>query len=221
MTFNLSNIWKKFLNDEINSNNFLNIQIKVNNEYKNYTCFPPKIEIFKAFNSTSPDSVKVVIIGQDPYHSKYQANGLCFSVYENIKHPPSLKNIFIELKNDINKEYPTSGDLSKWSNQGVLLLNSILTVRENLPRSHKGIKWEWFTKEIIKKLSIKRENLVFFLWGKDAQKNESLIDNKKHLILKSGHPSPLSANKGLWFGNKHFSLCNSYLQKNNKKPIDW
>ena len=183
MTFNLSSIWKKFLNDEINSNNFLNIQIKVNNEYKNYTCFPPKVEIFKAFNSTSPDSVKVVIIGQDPYHSKYQANGLCFSVNENIKHPPSLKNIFIELKNDINKEYPTSGDLSKWSNQGVLLLNSILTVRENSPRSHKGIKWEWFTKEIIKKLSTKRENLVFFLWGKDAQKNESLIDNKKHLIL--------------------------------------
>ena len=167
------------------------------------------------------DRVKVVIIGQDPYHSKYQANGLCFSVNENIKHPPSLKNIFIELKNDINKEYPTSGDLSKWSNQGVLLLNSILTVRENSPRSHKGIKWEWFTKEIIKKLSTKRENLVFFLWGKDAQKNESLIDNKKHLILKSGHPSPLSANKGLWFGNKHFSLCNSYLRKNNKRPIDW
>ena len=221
MTLNLSSIWKKFLNEEINSNNFLNIQIKVNNEYENYTCFPPKVEIFRAFNSTSPDSVKVVIIGQDPYHSKYQANGLCFSVNENIKHPPSLKNIFIELKNDINKEYPTSGDLSKWSNQGVLLLNSILTVRENSPRSHKGIKWEWFTKEIIKKLSTKRENLVFFLWGKDAQKNESLINNKKHLILKSGHPSPLSANKGLWFGNKHFSLCNSYLQKNNKKPIDW
>ncbi len=221
MTFNLSSIWKKFLNEEINNNNFLNIHIKVNNEYENYTCFPPKVEIFKAFNSTSPDSVKVVIIGQDPYHSKYQANGLCFSVNENIKHPPSLKNIFIELKNDINKEYPISGDLSKWSNQGVLLLNSILTVRENSPRSHKGIKWEWFTKEIIKKLSTKRENLVFFLWGKDAQKNESLINNKKHLILKSGHPSPLSANKGLWFGNKHFSLCNSYLRKNNKKQIDW
>ena len=221
MTLNLSSIWKKFLDEEINSDNFLNIEIKVNNEYENYTCFPPKVEIFKAFNSTSPNLINVIIIGQDPYHAKYQANGLCFSVNENIKHPPSLKNIFLELKNDINKKYPISGDLSKWSNQGVLLLNSILTVRENSPRSHKGVKWEWFTKEIIKKLSAKRENLVFFLWGKDAQKNESLINNKKHLILKSGHPSPLSANKGLWFGNKHCSLCNSYLKKKNKKPIDW
>jgi len=162
-----------------------------------------------------------VILGQDPYHGVGQANGLCFSVHESLSHPPSLMNIFKELEGDIGKPYPLSGDLSVWADQGVLLLNATLTVRASEAGSHQRQGWEIFTDAVIKKLSDEKENLVFLLWGGYAKKKGSKIDQKKHLVLSSGHPSPLSANRGYWFGNKHFSKVNTYLKKIGKQPIRW
>lgn len=193
---------------------------KVRNEYKFNTIYPKGDKIFNAFNLCPFDSLKVVIIGQDPYHGKGQANGLSFSVEKNIKIPPSLKNIFIELKNNYPEYEYSHGDLTRWANQGVLLLNSILTVRKSEPGSHNNIGWEKFTDFVIKNISSERRNVVFLLWGKYAQSKSRLIDDNKHLILKSPHPSPFSAHKG-FFKNFHFKKTNEYLLLNNIKEINW
>ena len=190
----------------------------IDKEYSQHQCYPPKDLILHALNNI--ENTKVIIIGQDPYHGHNQAHGLAFSTLDtNI--PPSLKNIFKELNNDLNIEIPNHGNLTKWQEQGVLLLNTILTVRKHQPNSHKNKGWEQFTNNIISELSNNKENLVFILWGSQAHKTEKLIDTNKHLILKSGHPSPLSANQGKWFNNKHFSKTNQYLIENNITPIDW
>jgi uracil-DNA glycosylase len=190
----------------------------IDNEYQIHQCFPPKELIL--YSLTNLNKTKVVIIGQDPYHNENQAHGLAFSTLDT-KIPPSLKNIFKELQNDLNIETPNHGNLTHWHNQGVLLLNTILTVRKNKPLSHKNVGWEQFTSNIISELSNTKQNLVFILWGANAHKMEKLIDTSKHLILKSGHPSPLSANAGKWFGNKNFSKTNQYLIENMITPIDW
>jgi len=190
----------------------------IDKEYSQHQCFPPKDLILNSL--TNLNNTKVIIIGQDPYHGHNQAHGLAFSTLDTTI-PPSLKNIFKELKNDLNIETPNHGNLTHWHNQGVLLLNTILTVRKHQPNSHKNKGWEQFTNNIISELNNTKENLVFILWGSQAHKTEKLIDSTKHLILKSGHPSPLSANQGKWFNNKHFSKTNQYLIENNITPIDW
>ena len=177
--------------------------------------------IFNAFNSTPFDQVKVVILGQDPYHNIGQARGLSFSVPEGVKPPHSLENMFKELKADIGMEIPTTGNLQKWADQGVLLLNAGLTVRAHQANSHKDAGWHKFTDAVIRKLSSEREGIVFLLWGGFAKKKASLIDQDKHHVLMTGHPSPLSANRGYWFGNKHFSKTNALLEKQGLIPIDW
>jgi len=182
--------------------------------------FPPRKEIFRAFSLTPPNKVKVVIIGQDPYHGQGEANGLAFSVNKGIKLPPSLRNIYKELEDDLGIKAPTHGDLSAWAKQGVLLLNSILTVRENTPGSHRKIGWEEYTDSIIQEISNSKKHIVFILWGKYAQKKKELIDSDKHLIIESPHPSPFSARKG-FFGSKPFSRTNKYLRENNISEIDW
>lgn len=216
----LNNKWSFFLNDEINSNNFKKLQTFIDIEYKNKTVFPKYENIFRAFNLIAPDEIKVIIIGQDPYHGLNQANGLAFSVCDKCKIPPSLKNIYKELIDDIGCSSPKSGNLTKWSQNGVLLINSVLTVIEGKANSHKNIGWEIFTDNVIKKLSAEYKNIVFILWGLPSQKKESLIDVSKHLILKSPHPSPLSSYRG-FFGSKPFSKANNYLKINNKDEIDW
>jgi uracil-DNA glycosylase len=194
------------------------LQNFIDTEYSQHQCFPPKNLILHAL--TNLNNTKVVIIGQDPYHGENQAHGLAFSTLDKTI-PPSLKNIFKELNTDLNIPIPTHGNLTHWHNQGVLLLNTILTVRKHQPNSHKNKGWEQFTNNIISELNNTKENLVFILWGANAHKTEKLIDKTKHLILKSGHPSPLSANQGKWFNNKHFSKTNQYLIDNNIEPIDW
>ncbi|WP_366474952.1 uracil-DNA glycosylase [Sulfuricurvum sp.] len=189
-------------------------------EKKHYTIFPRGSHIFNAFNSTPFGSVKAVILGQDPYHGIGQAHGLSFSVQHGVALPPSLQNIFKELVDDIGCEYPKSGDLSNWAAQGVLLLNTLLTVRAGEPFSHKGRGWERFTDQVIKTLSDQREHIVFILWGAPAWKKTPLIDERKHLILKAPHPSPLSSYRG-FFGSKPFSRTNDYLQCYGKAPIEW
>jgi uracil-DNA glycosylase len=182
--------------------------------------YPPTRDIFKALELTPFDKVKAVILGQDPYHNENQANGLAFSVYRGIKIPPSLRNIYKELNNDLGLPIPKHGDLSKWALQGVLLLNSILTVEPHKPASHRGIGWEEYTDEIIKEINDKKENIVFILWGNYAQAKGKHIDKSKHLIIKSPHPSPFSARNG-FFGSKPFSKCNTYLKQNDIEEIDW
>ena len=190
----------------------------IDKEYSQHQCFPPKHLILHSL--THLQRTKVVIIGQDPYHGHNQAHGLAFSTLDTTI-PPSLKNIFKELNTDLNIPIPTHGNLTHWHNQGVLLLNTILTVRKHQPNSHKNKGWEHYTNNIISELNNNKENLVFILWGSQAHKMEKLIDSTKHLILKSGHPSPLSANQGKWFNNKHFSKTNQYLIENMITPIDW
>ena len=190
----------------------------INQEYSQHQCFPPKHLILHSL--TNIENTKVIIIGQDPYHDHNQAHGLAFSTLDT-KIPPSLKNIFKELQNDLNIDIPSHGNLTHWHEQGVLLLNTILTVRKNTPLSHKNKGWENYTNNIISELNNTKNKLVFILWGANAHKTEKLIDCTKHLILKSGHPSPLSANAGKWFNNKHFSKTNQYLTENNITPIDW
>jgi len=189
-------------------------------EKKHHTIFPQGSNIFNAFNSTPFESIKVVILGQDPYHGEGQAHGLSFSVQHGIKLPPSLQNIFKELVSDIGCEYPKSGDLSHWAREGVLLLNTLLTVRSGEPFSHKDRGWERFTDQVIRTLSAQREHIVFILWGSPAQKKASLIDGAKHLILKAPHPSPLSSYRG-FFGSKPFSQTNEYLTSMKIAPIEW
>ncbi len=221
MKVNIEKSWHKVLDNEFNQEYFHNLSDFVKKQYSAKKCYPPGKLIFSAFDNCSLNDLKVVIIGQDPYHGPFQANGLCFSVDSKVVNPPSLNNIFKEISTDLDCILRTDGDLIDWSNQGVMLLNSVLTVENGLPGSHSNKGWERFTDNVIKIISDKKENIVFMLWGGYAKKKESLIINNNHLILKSGHPSPLSANKGYWFGNKHFSKCNSYLIKNNLTPIKW
>jgi len=213
--------WKSRLQEEFEKPYFNQLADFVRNEYTQHRCFPRGGDIFAAFDHSSFEDTKVVIIGQDPYHGPGQANGLCFSVGEEIPHPPSLMNIFKELENDLGKPYPKSGNLEHWADQGVLLLNATLTVRARQAGSHQNKGWEQFTDAVIQSLGRGKEGLVFLLWGGYARKKITLIDQKKHHILTCGHPSPLSANRGLWFGNKHFSKTNALLKKQGKKPIDW
>jgi uracil-DNA glycosylase len=213
--------WKAVLKEEFEKPYFLELINFVKKEYDNHICYPERSEIFAAFNHCTFENVKVVIIGQDPYHGPNQANGLCFSVHDGIPHPPSLINIFKELEKDVKKPYPKSGDLTSWADQGVLLLNATLTVRAGEAASHQKHGWEIFTDKVIQKISEKKEHVVFLLWGGFAKKKASLIDKNKHQILTSGHPSPLSANRGYWFGNKHFSKTNSYLKGIGKSEIKW
>lgn len=214
--------WKEALKDEFEKPYFKNLSEKVREEYSNpqLKIYPPGKKIFAAFDSCPYDETKVVIIGQDPYHGYGQANGLCFSVNPGVKIPPSLVNIFKEVESDTGAPMPTNGDLSRWANQGVLLLNSSLTVREGCPTSHSGIGWEEFTDSVVDKLNKEKENLVFILWGGHAIKKGEKIDRSKHLVLTSPHPSPFSANRG-FFGNHHFSKANEYLKEHGKTPINW
>jgi uracil-DNA glycosylase len=221
LSIKISDSWKKFLEKEFNSNYFQNIIKNTKEEYLKFICFPKGNNIFRAFDECPFQKLKVIIIGQDPYHGDNQANGLCFSVNNDIDNPPSLKNIFYELNNNIIENKRENSDLVDWSNQGVLLLNSVLTVRRKFPGSHRYIGWETFTDNVIKTISKKKKNLVFMLWGNYAKNKEKHIFDNKHLILKSGHPSPLSANKGFWFGNNHFIKCNEFLINNKISPIKW
>jgi len=212
--------WQTELQDEFNKPYFEQLIQFVRNEYSSGTCYPPGALIFNAFNQCPFDDVKVVLIGQDPYHEPGQAHGLCFSVNDGVQFPPSLRNIFQEIHTDIGKPIPVSGNLTRWAQQGVLLLNATLTVREHQAGSHQKHGWETFTDDVIKLISDKKENVVFILWGSYAQSKSALIDSSKHFVLKSAHPSPLSAYRG-FFGNHHFSLTNMYLQKMGKTPIEW
>jgi uracil-DNA glycosylase len=214
--------WQNFLADEIQKPYFRDLMQAVDDEYQNHTCFPPKELLFAAFDSCSIEDLKVVIIGQDPYHGVGEANGLCFSVNDDVRIPPSLRNIFRELNDDLETVFlPSSGNLEHWAKQGVLLLNASLSVRMDNPNSHKHLKWSLFTDAVIQKISDQKEHVVFLLWGSFAKKKGSKIDRNKHLVLESGHPSPMSANQGKWFGNKHFSQTNVYLKAKGKAEIDW
>ena len=213
--------WKEKLQEEFNKPYFEKLVKFIRDEYSKGKCYPRGEKIFEALNLCLPKDVKVVLLGQDPYHGPNQANGLSFSVPAGISHPPSLINIFKELESDLNIPYPKNGDLSSWARQGVLLLNSTLTVRANQAASHQGKGWELFTDFLISTISKEMNGVAFLLWGNFAKQKINLINSSKHLILKAGHPSPLSANRGYWFGNKHFSQCNNYLSQKLKKPIDW
>ena len=221
MEVNIDASWKKELETEFSKPYFIALVQFVKSEYQSNTCFPPGNQIFAAFDHCAFSDLKVVIIGQDPYHGVRQANGLCFSVNEGITHPPSLINIFKEISTDLDKPYPKSGNLERWSRQGVLLLNATLTVRAHQAGSHQNKGWEQFTDAVIETISSKKESVIFLLWGGFAKKKVKLIDSQKHRILTSGHPSPLSANRGYWFGNKHFSKTNFQLQQAEQEPVDW
>jgi uracil-DNA glycosylase len=222
MQININTSWQSVLSNEINKSYFEDLMKNVEEEYRNFTCFPPKELIFSTFNNCNFEEIKVVIIGQDPYHGKGEANGLCFSVNDEVRIPPSLRNIFREMSDDLGTILlPISGNLEAWAKQGVLLLNASLTVREDHPNSHKHLKWNVFTDAVIQKISDEKEHVVFLLWGSFAHKKGLKIDRNKHLVLESGHPSPMSANQGKWFGNKHFSKTNEYLKQNGIGLIKW
>jgi uracil-DNA glycosylase len=221
MSIKIDESWKEMLREEFNQEYFEMLIKFVKAEYEQTTCFPPGNKIFAAFDRTPFEDVKVVILGQDPYHGAGQANGLSFSVADGIPHPPSLMNIFKEQQKDLHTPYPQSGNLERWSDQGVLMLNAVLTVEQGKAGSHQKKGWERFTDTVIQTLSNERENLVFMLWGGFAKGKLKLINEKKHFVLTSGHPSPLSANRGYWFGNQHFSRANRYLQERSKKQIQW
>lgn len=220
MLENLNPHWKEFLSEEFEKEYFSSLKIFVETQYQQKNCFPEKDHIFSAFNLCPLQNLKMVLLGQDPYHGQGQANGLAFSVNEGIALPPSLINIFKEMEDDLG-EKPRSGDLTSWAEQGVLLLNSVLSVEENKPTSHNHQGWETFTDSVIYRISERCENVVFLLWGGYAKKKVKLINPQKHLILLSGHPSPLSANRGYWFGNRHFSKTNDYLISKGKSPIQF
>ena len=213
--------WKTILENEFTKPYFEQLISFVKSEYKTHTCYPKGNQIFAAFDHCPFDNVNVVIIGQDPYHGPNQANGLCFSVNDGIPFPPSLQNIFKELEMDFQIAYPKSGNLERWADQGVLLLNATLTVRQSEAGSHQNKGWEMFTDAVIQEISTRKENVIFLLWGGFAKKKGAKIDRKKHIVLETGHPSPLSANRGLWFGNKHFSKTNQHLKQMGKKEIIW
>ena len=213
--------WENILQDTFESVYFKALIHFVKSAYGSAKCFPPGKLIFNAFDLCPPEKTKVVILGQDPYHGPGQAHGLSFSVPRGVPHPPSLINIFKELEKDVKTPYPKSGNLSPWAKQGVLLLNSTLTVQANRAGSHQGKGWEKFTDQVIRILSNNYKNIVFLLWGSYAKQKIKIIDEEKHFVLTSGHPSPLSANRGYWFGNSHFSKTNDYLTSKGKKPINW
>jgi uracil-DNA glycosylase len=220
MHLNIADSWKNILQSEFDKSYFKDLINFVKSEYNSAICFPEDKDIFAAFNSCSFDDLKVVIIGQDPYHGIGQANGLCFSVQDGVKHPPSLVNIFKELETNIQKPIPISGDLSHLAKQGVLLLNATLTVKAHEAGSHQKQGWETFTDAVISKISEEKENVIFLLWGKFAQKKGSIINLNKHIALEAPHPSPLGAWRG-WFGSKHFSKTNEILVSLGKSKIDW
>uniref|UniRef100_UPI00404AFB29 uracil-DNA glycosylase n=1 Tax=Gelidibacter sp. TaxID=2018083 RepID=UPI00404AFB29 len=221
MNVTIHQSWKQHLESEFKKPYFEELTSFVKHEYATQTCYPPGSQIFNAFDWCPFDKLKVVIIGQDPYHGHGQANGLCFSVNDGITHPPSLINIFKEIEQDLGLPYPTSGNLERWAKQGVLLLNATLTVRANEAGSHQNKGWEQFTDAVISTISNEKENVVFLLWGGFAKKKIKLIDISKHFVLSTGHPSPLSANRGYWFGNKHFSKTNFQLEQVEELPIAW
>jgi uracil-DNA glycosylase len=220
MEIKIAQSWKERLSPEFDKPYFSTLISFVKKEYKSETIYPPGKEIFRAFDCCDFDNAKVVIIGQDPYHGPGQANGLCFSVREGLRLPPSLLNIFKEIKQDLGKEIPTSGDLGRWADQGVLLLNATLTVQAGTPGSHQNKGWESFTDAVIKKISDEKQHVVFLLWGAYAQKKGEIIDRNKHFVLMSAHPSPFSADRG-FFGCKHFSKANQYLKSKGLKEIEW
>ena len=213
--------WEEHLRGEIKKPYFTELVKELNSEYENEVCYPSKERIFKAFNLCPFDKVKVVILGQDPYHEQGQAMGLSFSVPEGIMLPPSLQNIYKEIQSDLGKPIPTSGDLTRWAKQGVLLLNATLTVRAHAANSHQALGWQNFTDAAIAALSNRREHVVFMLWGGFARSKKRLIDTNRHFIIESVHPSPLSANRGGWFGQHQFSRCNAYLKQLGLDEIDW
>jgi len=221
MDVKIAESWKNKLNEEFQKEYFHNLIEFVRNEYKNGVCYPPGKLIFNAFDKCSFGDTRVVILGQDPYHGAGQANGLCFSVNDGVQLPPSLKNIFKEIQDDLGKPIPKSGNLERWAQQGVLLLNATLTVRAGAAGSHQGKGWEVFTDSVIRQLNDEKDGIVFLLWGKYAQDKGKIIDDKKHFVLRAKHPSPMSANYGGWFGNKHFSQANNYLQSKGLPTIEW
>jgi uracil-DNA glycosylase len=220
MDVKIEQSWKTGLQPEFDKEYFVRLTDFVRNEYKTKQIFPPASLIFNAFDQCPFDNVKVVILGQDPYHGDRQAHGLCFSVNDGIAFPPSLINIFKEIERDLAKPSPTTGNLIRWAQQGVLLLNATLTVQAHMAGSHQGKGWETFTDAVIHKLASEKQQLVFMLWGSYAQKKGEFIDSKRHLVLKSVHPSPLSAYRG-FIGNNHFSLANKYLKETGQKQINW
>lgn len=220
MDVKIESSWKEVLADEFEKPYFSLLTSFVKKEYQSATCYPPAAFIFNAFNTCPFDKVKVVIIGQDPYHGYGQAHGLCFSVNDGVQFPPSLVNIFKEIERDLNIPFPQSGNLTRWANQGVFLLNATLSVREGLAGSHQNKGWEEFTDRVIKEISDKKSNVVFLLWGSYAQRKGAIIDTRKHLVLKAVHPSPLSAYRG-FIGCGHFSKANEYLVSKGQTPIQW
>ena len=220
MTVFFENDWQTVLSDEFQKEYYIKLRNQLIKEYKEHCVYPNMYDIFNALHLTAYNDTKAVIIGQDPYHNEGQAHGLCFSVQKDIDIPPSLKNIYKELKDDLGYDIPKHGYLAKWAEQGVLMLNAVLTVRAHQAASHKKLGWEHFTDRIISLLNDKNEPVVFILWGAFAQSKEPLITNPKHLIIKSAHPSPLSASRG-FFGSKPFSKTNSFLTANGIEPIDW
>ena len=221
MNVKIEESWRREIGAEFDKQYFTDLAAFVRSEYTHHTCYPPGRLVFNAFNLCPFDSVKVVIIGQDPYHEPGQAHGLSFSVCDGTAFPPSLVNIFKEIELDLGKPMPASGDLTRWARQGVLLLNATLTVRAHQAASHQRRGWEEFTDAAIKALSARRDNLVFMLWGGYARSKAPLIDASRHLVLQSVHPSPLSANRGGWFGNHHFSRANAYLAGHGEAPVEW
>jgi len=221
MKVNIHKSWENKLKTEFDKPYFESLIEFVKTDYSNFKCFPPGKQIFAAFDHCHFEDLKVVIIGQDPYHGFGQANGLCFSVNDGIVHPPSLINIFKEIETDLGKPYPVSGNLERWATQGVLLLNATLTVRAHEAASHQKKGWETFTDSVIKTISEQKDSVVFLLWGGFAKQKAKLIDQNKHVVFTSGHPSPLSANRGYWFGNHHFSKTNAYLEAKGSQTIDW
>lgn len=221
MQVRLEKSWQNQLAAQFDAPYFKTLTDFVRQEYQEFRCFPPGKDIFNALDSTPFERVRVVILGQDPYHGEGQAHGLSFSVPDGVAHPPSLVNIFKELETDVDKPYPKSGELISWATQGVLLLNATLSVRAGQAGSHQNNGWEQFTDAIIASLSTQKVGIVFMLWGNYAKKKGKHIDRSKHLVLEAGHPSPLSANRGLWFGNKHFSKANTYLMQQGNIPINW
>ena len=221
MNVKIEESWRQRLQGEFDKPYFAALTEAVRQEYRQTACYPPGPLIFNAFNLCPFDRVKVVILGQDPYHEPGQAHGLSFSVQDGVSFPPSLQNIFKEIHDDVGNPIPTSGDLTRWARQGVLLLNATLTVRAHMANSHSRLGWQQFTDAAIRALASEREHLVYLLWGGYARGKAYMIDRQKNLVLESVHPSPLSANRGGWFGNHQFSQCNAYLQANGESPINW
>ena len=221
MEWILEKSWREKLKDEMDEDYYRELVDKVQKEYEKETCYPPEDKIFNAFNLCPFDKVKVVIMGQDPYSNPGQAMGLSFSVPEGVQLPPSLQNIYKEIAADLGTPIHQSGDLTRWAEQGVLLLNATLTVRAHVANSHQRLGWGTFTDAAIKALSDGRENLVFMLWGGFARSKKALIDQQRHCVIESVHPSPLSANRGGWFGQHQFSRCNAYLTSCEAQPIEW